>query len=635
MKMHRFTGLTSRDVLRKVRDQLGDGALILSNRAIPGGIEIIAASDSHVDALVDTQSSAPKTAQRRPMAPAPIPEPAPIAAATAAVAAAQAPAEEAPQAETPAPNALARLRNRFIASRRTPAQEDAPAAPVAPVTQAAKPAGRTLQTRVDDDVAFGEEDALAASTRMLAGLSLDRANAEVAQSAERAMASTAQFIARRTTVEDDEPEMESTARFAARREQAREQDDRPVTLRSFAERVEAQARTIRAEQQKAEAPVKARIEAQADAGKTSDIFVRVEDTMAKPEAPRDDVSLQRSAIQADVKESIRAETDVMTRRMVGEIETLKSTLNDAMSSLASLGVKLGDPVRTRLFQTMLNAGFSAQLTRYVLENMPQHDTYEGALDFVQRAIEKNLSTVSDENSLLDQGGVFALMGPTGVGKTTTTAKLAARFVLRHGASRVALLSTDSYRIGGHEQLRIYGKILGVSVHAVKDAQDLSLALNDLREKHVVLIDTIGMSQRDRAVSEQMAMLHAVGPSIKRLLLLNAASNGKTLDEVVGAYRDANLAGCILTKIDEAASVGHAMDVMIRRRLPLHYVSYGQRVPEDIAVPNKKLLIHRSFRAGAEQSSFTLDSDESLLVAQGGVLRNAGNREPGLAAFDFA
>ncbi|HWV05842.1 MULTISPECIES: flagellar biosynthesis protein FlhF [unclassified Ralstonia] len=628
MKMHRFTGLTSRDVLRKVRDQLGDGALILSNRAIPGGIEIIAASDSHVDALVDAQSSAPKTAQRRPMAPAPIPEPAPIAAATAAVVAAQAPAEEAPQAEAPAPNALARLRNRFIASRRAPAQEDAPAAPVAPV---AKPAGRTLQTRVDDDVAFGEEDALAASTRMLAGLSLDRANAEVAQSAAQALASTAQFIARRTAVEDDEPEMESTARFAARREQAREQDDRPVSLRNFAERVEAQARNLRAEQQKAEAPVKARIEAQADAGKASDIFVRVEDTMVKPEAPRDDVSLQRSAIQADVKESIRAETDVMTRRMVGEIETLKSTLNDAMSSLASLGVKLGDPVRTRLFQTMLNAGFSAQLTRYVLENMPQHDSYEGALDFVQRAIEKNLTTVSDENSLLDQGGVFALMGPTGVGKTTTTAKLAARFVLRHGASRVALLSTDSYRIGGHEQLRIYGKILGVSVHAVKDAQDLSLALNDLREKHVVLIDTIGMSQRDRAVSEQMAMLHAVGPSIKRLLLLNAASNGKTLDEVVGAYRDANLAGCILTKIDEAASVGHAMDVMIRRRLPLHYVSYGQRVPEDIAVPNKKLLIHRSFRAGAEQSSFTLDSDESLLVAQGA----ARNREPGLAAFDFA
>ena len=618
MKMHRFTGLTSRDVLRKVRDQLGDDALILSNRAVPGGIEVIAASDTHLDALVDTHSTAPKAAQRRPSMPAPIPEPAPVAEV-----AAQAPAEPqvqaVAQADTSAtPNALARLRNRFTAARRAavqaPVQEDALAEPAA---------GRKLQARVDDDVELGASetllgvDPLVASTRMLAGLSLDRANEDAAQT----LASTAQFIARRTVVPEDEP-VEQIQRPAARREPLRTQEDQPTTLRSFAERVEAQARATRAAEQQM-----ARPQPQVETAKPADIFVRMEDSMAKPDAPREDVSLQHSAIKADIK----AETDAMTRRMVSEIDVLKSTLTDAMSSLASLGVKLGDPVRTRLFQTMLNAGFSAQLTRYVLENMPQHDTYEGALDFVQRAIEKNLTTVSDENSLLDQGGVFALMGPTGVGKTTTTAKLAARFVLRHGASRVALLSTDSYRIGGHEQLRIYGKILGVSVHAVKDAQDLSLALNDLREKHVVLIDTIGMSQRDRAVSEQMAVLHAVGPSIKRLLLLNAASNGKTLDEVVSAYRDANLAGCILTKIDEAASVGHAMDVMIRRRLPLHYVSYGQRVPEDIAVPNKKLLIHRSFRASAEQSSFALDSDESLLVAQGA----ARSREPGLAAFDFA
>ncbi|QUP56627.1 flagellar biosynthesis protein FlhF (plasmid) [Ralstonia syzygii] len=607
MKMHRFTGLTSRDVLRKVRDQLGDGALILSNRAIPGGIEVIAASDSHLDALIDTQSTAPKAAQRRPVLPAPIPEPAPAAdsaAPDAAVAQVQA------QGDTPTLNALARLRNRFAGARRAAANEEA---------AAAKPAaGRTVQTRVDDEVSLGApaDDALAASTRMLAGLLMDHANDDAAQT----LASTAQFIARRTlAAEDSEPPVQRAAAPAARE---------PRSLRSFAERVEAQARAARAEQAAAEqARPQPAAEAQPEIRKPADVFVRVEEPTVHADAPRDDMNLQRSDIQADFK----AETDAMTRRMVGEIAVLKSTLTDAMSSLASLGVKLGDPVRTRLFQTMLNAGFSAQLTRYVLDNMPQHGTYDSALDFVQRALEKNLSVVPDENSLLDQGGVFALMGPTGVGKTTTTAKLAARFVLRHGASRVALLSTDSYRIGGHEQLRIYGKILGVTVHAVKDAQDLSLALGDLREKHVVLIDTIGMSQRDRAVSEQMAMLHAVGPSIKRLLLLNATSNGKTLDEVVSAYRDANLAGCILTKIDEAASVGHAMDVMIRHRLPLHYVSYGQRVPEDIAAPNRKMLVHRTFRTSAEQSSFALDSDESLLVAQG----PARSREPGLAAFDFA
>ncbi|AEG71309.1 flagellar biosynthesis protein FlhF [Ralstonia solanacearum] len=604
MKMHRFTGLTSRDVLRKVRDQLGDGALILSNRAIPGGIEVIAAADSHLDALIDTQSTAPKAAQRRPVMPAPIPEPAPAAADGAAPeAAAQAPAE------APALNALARLRNRFAGARRTAANEEATA------TAARPAAGRTVQTRVDDDVSLGgmSEEPLAASTRMLAGLLMDHANDDAAQT----LASTAQFIARRTqAAEEAEP---PAPQAAAPRE--------PRSLRSFAERVEAQARVARAEQARLHPLVEAQPQPQPEIRKPADVFVRMEEPVVHADAPRDDTSLQRSDIQADFK----AETAAMTRRMVGEIEVLKSTLTDAMSSLASLGVKLGDPVRTRLFQTMLNAGFSAQLTRYVLDNMPQHGTYDSALDFVQRALEKNLTVVPDENSLLDQGGVFALMGPTGVGKTTTTAKLAARFVLRHGASRVALLSTDSYRIGGHEQLRIYGKILGVTVHAVKDAQDLSLALGDLREKHVVLIDTIGMSQRDRAVSEQMAMLHAVGPSIKRLLLLNSTSNGKTLDEVVSAYRDANLAGCILTKIDEAASVGHAMDVMIRNRLPLHYVSYGQRVPEDIAVPNKKMLVHRTFRTSAEQSSFALDSDESLLVAQG----PARSREPGLAAFDFA
>ncbi|MCL9844372.1 flagellar biosynthesis protein FlhF [Ralstonia solanacearum] len=604
MKMHRFTGLTSRDVLRKVRDQLGDGALILSNRAIPGGIEVIAAADSHLDALIDTQSTAPKAAQRRPVMPAPIPEPAPAAADGAAPeAAAQAPAE------APALNALARLRNRFAGARRTAANEEATA------TAARPAAGSSVQTRVDDDVSLGgmSEEPLAASTRMLAGLLMDHANDDAAQT----LASTAQFIARRTqAAEEAEP---PAPQAAAPRE--------PRSLRSFAERVEAQARVARAEQARLHPLVEAQPQPQPEIRKPADVFVRMEEPVAHADAPRDDTSLQRSDIQADFK----AETAAMTRRMVGEIEVLKSTLTDAMSSLASLGVKLGDPVRTRLFQTMLNAGFSAQLTRYVLDNMPQHGTYDSALDFVQRALEKNLTVVPDENSLLDQGGVFALMGPTGVGKTTTTAKLAARFVLRHGASRVALLSTDSYRIGGHEQLRIYGKILGVTVHAVKDAQDLSLALGDLREKHVVLIDTIGMSQRDRAVSEQMAMLHAVGPSIKRLLLLNSTSNGKTLDEVVSAYRDANLAGCILTKIDEAASVGHAMDVMIRNRLPLHYVSYGQRVPEDIAVPNKKMLVHRTFRTSAEQSSFALDSDESLLVAQG----PARSREPGLAAFDFA
>src|SRR3569623_3079287 len=171
---------------------------------------------------------------------------------------------------------------------------------------------------------------------------------------------------------------------------------------------------------------------------------------------------------------------------------------------------------------------------------------------------------------MERGGVFALMGPTGVGKTPTTAKLAARCVMRFGASKVALLTTDSYRIGGHEQLRIFGKILGVSVHAVRDAADLRLALSELRDKHTVLIDTVGMSQRDQTVTEQVEMLCQAGKQSKRLLLLTATSHGDTLNEVVQAYQTRALDGCILSKVDEAASLGPALDCAIRHELNVHY-----------------------------------------------------------------
>jgi flagellar biosynthesis protein FlhF len=217
--------------------------------------------------------------------------------------------------------------------------------------------------------------------------------------------------------------------------------------------------------------------------------------------------------------------------------------------------------------------------------------------------------MQNETAMLDAGGVFALMGPTGAGKTTTTAKLAARFVVRHGAEKLALLTTDSYRIGGHEQLRIYGKILGVTVHAVRDAADLRVTLSELRHKHTVLIDTVGMSQRDQAVAEQVEMLCEAGKPVKRLLLLNATSHGDTLNEVVEAYQKRGLDGCILSKIDEAASLGPALDCAIRHQLNVHYLATGQRVPEDLHIANRQYLIHRAFKTRPLSSHWELEESE--------------------------
>ena len=197
-------------------------------------------------------------------------------------------------------------------------------------------------------------------------------------------------------------------------------------------------------------------------------------------------------------------------------------------------------------------------------------------------------------------------------------------MLRHGASKVALITTDGYRIGAHEQLRIYGRILGVSVYLVKDAQELNQTLADLQHKHMVLVDTMGMSQRDRMVEEQVAMFGHSG--VKRLLLLAATGRGDTLDDVVRAYSGPDLAGCILSKVDEAASLATSLDVIIRHRLPLHYVSNGQRVPEDLHLPNRAYLLHRAFKDLPEASPHRLDGLEpGLMMASASGTAAVGGR----------
>ena len=217
-----------------------------------------------------------------------------------------------------------------------------------------------------------------------------------------------------------------------------------------------------------------------------------------------------------------------------------------------------------------------------------------------------------DGDLIDRGGVYALVGPTGVGKTTTTAKLAARCVVRYGADRLALLTTDGYRIGAHEQLRIYGRILGVPVFTVRDGDDLRRTLADLRDKHMILIDTVGMSQRDRMVAEQAALLSRSG-QVNRLLLLNAGARGDLLDDVVRAYAGENLTGCILTKVDEAPSLAPALDCIVRNGLTLAYVANGQRVPEDLHLPNRTYLLHRAFKVGAGETAHSLRPDEVPLT----------------------
>lgn len=309
-----------------------------------------------------------------------------------------------------------------------------------------------------------------------------------------------------------------------------------------------------------------------------------------------------------------------------EIHSMRGMIEEQLAGLTWNKAQKRDPLRGQLLRTLLGAGFSARLAKDLLAGLPTGLDHAGGLAFIKSAMASQMPVLEDEDALMNEGGVYALMGPTGVGKTTTTAKLAARCVMRFGADKLALITTDSYRIGAYEQLRIYGQILGVAVHAVKDAGDLEAVLASLQDKHMVLIDTVGMSQRDRAVSDQIAMLCGASRPVKRLLLLNASSHGDTLNEVVKAYRHGgqaasgtDLAGCILTKVDEATHPGVLVDIVIRHQLTIHYVSSGQKVPENLLLGNRKQLIDSVFEARSQSSLFV--PGEADLDEQPAALRN--------------
>jgi flagellar biosynthesis protein FlhF len=260
---------------------------------------------------------------------------------------------------------------------------------------------------------------------------------------------------------------------------------------------------------------------------------------------------------------------------------------------------------------VVDCGFSPALIRKLCQGLPP-DTAE-ALAWAAGVLQRNLRGAEAEVALEDEGGVYALIGSTGVGKTTTTAKLAAACATRHGPGQLGLITLDAYRVGAHEQLRTYGRILGVPVHTAHDRTSLEDLLSLLGGKKMVIIDTAGMAQRDERTRELLDML--VHPSIRRLLVVNAASQGETIDDVMQAWRASACRGVILSKLDEAVKLAPALDALIRHRLRVVGVANGQRVPEDWHRPSAHALVQRALRAGGA-AAYRLQADDVNLVFSG-------------------
>ena len=304
-------------------------------------------------------------------------------------------------------------------------------------------------------------------------------------------------------------------------------------------------------------------------------------------------------------------------QLLTELRDMKQSFQSQLNAISWESAQNQSLNARQLAQRMLQAGFTQDLAKRVLKKLPADLALEDAIIWSRNLLSKNIQCIENEAEILDSKGIYALLGPTGVGKTTTVAKIASRFALQHGKANVALISTDTYRIGGNEQLHIYAKILGVEMLTAKDDVELDAALEKLSKKKLVLIDMAGLSHKDKMVEKQLEMLSSTKSKIKKVLCLNANNTTESLNAVTQAYSGRGIEGCIITKVDESISLGGILNAVMQNKMRVIYITNGQRVPEDIALLNKmnelEMLLSDVEDADSNVNSSAAHRTESIAI----------------------
>ncbi len=307
--------------------------------------------------------------------------------------------------------------------------------------------------------------------------------------------------------------------------------------------------------------------------------------------------------------------------MALEIKDLRRLLETQLASLAWNDLNREAPVRARLLRELAKLGVDSSLAAELADEVSPGASYQEAMRLIVRRFGERLPLVPWD--MAEDGGIFALVGPTGVGKTTSIAKIAARFVLRHGVEQLGLVSTDTYRIGARQQLSNFARILRVPMHVAENAADLRRVLDGFANKKLVLIDTAGMSQRDVRLANQFTTLKVEGHRVRTVLALSAGADRGCLAEALRVFEAANPEALIVTKLDEAVALGGILSMAIVDRLPVAYLSDGQRVPEDLhrAAPKRFWLLHNALKLSANAAAVP---DENELADRFGHMELAAN-----------
>ena len=557
MKIKRFVAPDMRTAFAMVRQEHGPDAVILSNRVTEDGVEIVAASN-YDEALVkhtlEAMRPANTTAPLHPLL-----DPAPQA--TAPTRAASTGAHNAAPTLSPAEAAANYFaRRQATAAPATPAAPapvraevpvappSAPVAIIAPVAAANEAPPRFTPSQPVRDIAPQLIEPTSFAAKLAACLPAAPANEPAPAIAPHA-----------------EPAAPPRPRTAVRAD-IDDTLDLDAMLPSIAPPV--------ALPDPAPAPKVATLPA---------ARLPTADTVPAPAA----VTVPTLTVVADNAADAR-ESDAQLVQMRGELAAMREMIEREMHRLTDERLR-GSPVRMQAMELMEDYGFDAGITRDIALQIPADTEAHRGRGLMLGLLSKKLPVT--EADPLETGGVVALVGPTGAGKTTTIAKLAACFAQRHNARDVALVTTDTVRIGGREQLHGYGRQLGIAVHEADSAQGLALVLERLRDYKLVLIDTAGLGQRDRNLVGQLNWLRASG-QVQTLLCLPANSHFADLDEVVRRFSTVQPQGVVLTKLDETGRLGSALSVVVDHQLPMAWVTDGQRVPDDLHRANSAHLVLR-------------------------------------------
>ena len=300
-----------------------------------------------------------------------------------------------------------------------------------------------------------------------------------------------------------------------------------------------------------------------------------------------------------------------------ELRTLRRMLETQLATLAWNDLSRRAPIQTELLRQLTVLGIAHDLAGELVSQLPQRMELAEAHRLALAMLARRIETVGER--WMESGGVVAMVGPTGVGKTTLIAKLAARWVMRHGPRDLALVSTDCIRIGAQEQIHTLGRLLGVPAYAIDGAADLAETLDQLGERGLVLIDSAGLSQRDPRLADELTTLANASDRLETSLVISAASQAGAIEEAIEKFAPAQPTTCNVTKLDEATSLGGTMSALIRAKLPLAYLSDGQQVPEDLSPARSHQLIARAVDLSKKAGAM---ADEDLLQRRFGGVAHA-------------